>query len=1148
MPSIRLLFALLCSFILTACGGGGSLETPDGGSTSSYELKVTLHSSDGGNGISQVSAAQPGLLRAELKKNGKAYTNQLITFTLTEFDSGTVGTLDPEIGTAQTDASGIAEITLRAGSIAGSGQVTAVFNPSDKDDDLEVPLTFTSLGDDGDTGTVGNKSITVTVLDKNNNAFTDENPITKDNLGTVTATVTQEGEPITNGIVVFSTQYTGRILSETGTAALNAQGQARVQLSSGDFKGAGKITATLDGEELSQSAFYYSSGDDSSVEQAEANVDIKLLTGCNENWTKDRDLVKLDPTDPSSGCTVINRDISSDQLGTVFVSAANASTGDGFNGMLVDVVTTVGKLSPESGKAVTDSFGVALLTLQPGTTNEAGTLTATAKGVSASKAFNVGVAEFTLNMENGLDLKPGSQTEYQPLASGATTVITVNLIDTDGSPLTLPLDVEFSSNCTEAGGSELDASVTSIGGKAEATYRSLGCNGNPEDTVTAVVNGKSISTFLPLSSSAVASIEFVDSTQTIIALKGTGGKNRSESSNISFKLKDELGQPVSNSRLDFKLNSYNGGVALNRKSVDTNSEGIAEVTVTAGTIPMPLRVQACFVPSDQIPANFPVDDVTCWKEIYDRCQEDKSDPVCPDGDLSLVNLDAQIASVSDLLTISSGLPDNDSFTLASTIYNVEALNYVNETVDISVYLADHFNNFVPDGTSVHIRAEGGAVGTIDGTEFTPLQQCETTDGTCTVQWRSQNPQPYTDPIWGNAINANNPNTGQINCDTYFGSPAPCANGLKRANSNTTNTPANDRGVPLAARVTLLATAVGEESYIDRNGNGVFDAGEYYSLYDLAEAFLDNNENGVFDGNVDCSTGQNCTPTTTNGGELEEFLANFDDSNDDGVWNSADGIFNGLVCTEEAEAAGACNRSLVHLRRNIEVVMSGSTAYGRYAIRDDFLNWQRNLTAEDGTNLGLEGITAQCSDVYLTAPTGTNPRWVFQSAQPTQPILRLEPSDSELPNYTGYAGVYCDVASVDLSVYLVHVDDDNDANTPHNCDGRNADYDAVTETCNATDTAIDLGISAISPVFYFTDIYGNPMPSQTNVEPSSTNGDFGGSDSFLMPSTNTTRPTFVGVGVGREGTPNKKTFGVLSVKFTTPKGNISQITMDVYDDG
>ena len=191
MPSIRLLCALLLSFLLTACGGGGSLESPDGGSANRYEINVTLHSTDGGNGISQVSAAQPGLLRA--------YPNHLITFTLAEFDSGTVGILDPEIGTAQTNADGIAEITLRAGSVAGTGQVNVVFDPSDNDDNLEVSFTFDSLGDEGDSGSVGNKVITVSVLDKNGQPFTELNPITKDNPGTVTASVTQEGAPITSG-------------------------------------------------------------------------------------------------------------------------------------------------------------------------------------------------------------------------------------------------------------------------------------------------------------------------------------------------------------------------------------------------------------------------------------------------------------------------------------------------------------------------------------------------------------------------------------------------------------------------------------------------------------------------------------------------------------------------------------------------------------------------------------------------------------------------------------------------------------------------------------------------------------------------------------------------------------------------------------
>ncbi|WP_157813490.1 hypothetical protein [Pseudoalteromonas spongiae] len=1162
MPSIRLLFALLCSFMLTACGGGGSLESPDGGgSANSYELKVTLHSTDGGNGISQVSAAQPGLLKATLTKNGKAYANQLIAFNLTEFDSGTVGTLDPEIGTAQTNSEGVAEITLRAGSIAGSGQVTAVYNPIDLDENLEVLLTFTSLGDGGDSGTVGDKVLTLQVVDKNGSSFTESNPVTKDNLGVVTATVTQDGVALTSGIVVFTTEYTGRILSETGTAALNSDGKASVQLSSGDLKGAGKVTATLDGEEVRQSAFYYSSGDDASEDTAEAAIDIKLLIDCNEDWATARDLVKLDPTDPSSGCTVITRDISSDKVATVFVSAVNSNTGDGFNGLLVNVDTTVGKLSPESGAAVTDNFGVALLTLQPGSKNEAGTITATAKNVSATKSFNVGLAEFTMSIDNGLDLKPGSSSEYQALASGATTVITVSLTNPDGTPLTLPLDVEFNSNCTQANSAELDSVVTSIGGKAEATYRSLGCNGNPEDTVTAVLNGKTISTTLPLSSSSVASIEFVNSTDSVIALKGSGGKNRSESSEISFKLKDELRQPVSNSRLDFKLSSYNGGVTLNRKSVDTNSEGIAFVTVTAGTVAMPLRVHACFVPTDQIPASYPEDDVTCWKEIYDRCQSNPSDSVCPSGNLSLVDLDSQISSVSDLLTITSGLPDNDSFTISAEKVNVEALEHNGELVNISVFMADHFNNPVPDGTSVHLRAEGGAIGSMDGEEFTPLQQCETVDGACVVQWRSQNPKPYTESVWGNKLSDLNPNTGERNCDLYFGNPAPCIYGLNRANDNTSNTPSDERGVPLGARATILATAVGNESFIDRNGNGVFDEGEFYPLYDLSEAFLDNNENGVFDGDVDCSEKDangsyvNCTATTTNGGELEEFLANFDDSNDNGKWDPADGIYNGTSCSEAAEAAGKCNRSLVHLRRNLEIVMSGSSAFGRFAIPKDTLASHLNFTTEDGRNLNLGGIVATCQNVQYLQPNSSTSgvAWAYEEAQLHDFLLELEPSDPSLRVNRGTDDApiwveYCDVKSVDLSPRRIQVDDDNNADTPMECDGANATYDATAGVCMVRDLPLSIGISGLAPIFYYSDIYGNPLPAGTQITTESDNGDFSGTNSKVLQNTNSTFPDKVGVSVSREGTPNKKTSGFLKVTFVTPKGVTSEAHMTVNDAG
>ena len=104
--------------------------------------------------------------------------------------------------------------------------------------------------------------------------------------------------------------------------------------------------------------------------------------------------------------------------------------------------------------------------------------------------------------------------------------------------------------------------------------------------------------------------------------------------------------------------------------------------------------------------------VTCWQELYLECQkaeaERNSNVSCPVGELSLVSLDEQVVSVSDLVSISSGLPDGNSFTAGPTIINIEALNYIGDTTDISVYLGDHFNNPVPDGTAVYLTTEGGS--------------------------------------------------------------------------------------------------------------------------------------------------------------------------------------------------------------------------------------------------------------------------------------------------------------------------------------------------------------------------------------------------------------------------------------------------------
>jgi hypothetical protein len=54
---------------------------------------------------------------------------------------------------------------------------------------------------------------------------------------------------------------------------------------------------------------------------------------------------------------------------------------------------------------------------------------------------------------------------------------------------------------------------------------------------------------------------------------------------------------------------------------------------------------------------------------------------------------------------------------------------------------------------------------------------------------------------------------------------------------------NPPGAPRGGRSTLLVTAIGEESFIDKNANGRYDEGEYWT--NLTEAFVDHNEDNRY---------------------------------------------------------------------------------------------------------------------------------------------------------------------------------------------------------------------------------------------------------------------------------------------------------------
>ncbi len=201
-----------------------------------------------------------------------------------------------------------------------------------------------------------------------------------------------------------------------------------------------------------------------------------------------------------------------------------------------------------------------------------------------------------------------------------------------------------------------------------------------------------------------------------------------------------------------------------------------------------------------------------------------------------------IGTQSSQLVVTTGLPDQDSTSLSVTCHNVEGFDLDGTEVEATVRLSDRYNNPVPDGTAVTFNTEGGSILGSCSTQTTATQS-----GLCSVTWTSANPRP--------------------------------SNG----------------------RSTIIATAIGEESFVDANGNGIFDGVDTWT--DLAEAFRDDDEDGAYDPG--------------------EFFLDF---NQDQLRSPSDGQFNGLLCVGPGSPAGGCstNEKLTVSASNL-IIMSGSTA-------------------------------------------------------------------------------------------------------------------------------------------------------------------------------------------------------------------------------
>lgn len=594
-------------------------------------------------------------------------------------------------------------------------------------------------------------SISLAIVDSKGNAKASFN---KDETILVRVTVLSDKNKVISGTRV---DYTADLAVLSAASKLSdSSGVAEVSISnaSGEI-GAGTVTASIG--ELTASADYEFINND--VDEATPTITTSMnLAGVEVNQFKSDQTVQI-------------------------VSILLDQDGQAMSNKIISYTADVGTLSTST--ALTNADGKASVSLsgaEEGIGAGAVTASYTHNGSQISNQFNYQIVSQDTVIDDEIRLgyfddnnafvegKIKLSVADNTISAGGTLGLSVSLVDNDNNLVNTPTPVAFSSNCTNNNNATIDDSVLSINGKASATFADVNCAGvNGTDDIiiaTVSINGvtNTANETISITGERLGSIEFISAEPSSIVLKGTGGQDKQENSTLTFKVKSDLGNELAQQQVNFTLDTTAGGITLSRAQGFTNSQGLITTQVSAGTVPTAVRVTAT-------------------------------------ANMMVGSEEVAVKSQSDLLSINTGLPEQRSFTMSADIINIEGKRYDGEEAKITVWLADNFNNPVPDGTTVNFTAEGGQI----------QPSCITENGNCQITFTSAEPR----------------------LDDH--------------------------------RVTVLATVLGHETFFDTNGNNSFDDAdgdaivdmdlssglvnhgpETSGFLDMTEAWRDDNENRVYD--------------------------------------------------------------------------------------------------------------------------------------------------------------------------------------------------------------------------------------------------------------------------------------------------------------
>ena len=407
-------------------------------------------------------------------------------------------------------------------------------------------------------------------------------------------------------------------------------------------------------------------------------------------------------------------------------------------------------------------------------------------------------------------------------------------------------------------GSLSNAVGSTVGGNATTTFSAVGKVGSV--TISATAGSVSATTTVGINAADAGSIQFVSAVPQVIGIQGSG---QTESSAITFSVKDITGKPVADgTTVTFTMNgpgggSYIGSIISSQTATASTINGSASVILHSGSTAGPVTIIATA----------------------------KVNPTSS----------STISSSSTQVSIGGGVPSAGHWNLATSQFSLTGLSISGLEATISTYIGDRFGNYnILTGTAINFYTEAGAIDTQGITDST---------GKSSVILRTQAPNPVdvSNAIAGDSVSKRN----------FAGLAEPWYPGGNNIYNNN----------PRDGWVTVLATTMGEEAFLDENGDGLFTrsfstsacpagytcecdnngAANTYAghvtgpaacaptfgasskrsegFIDMGEPFYDKNDNGVRDdGSVP-------------GAPFEEFI----DANSNGVYDGPNGVWDGPGC-------------------------------------------------------------------------------------------------------------------------------------------------------------------------------------------------------------------------------------------------------------